>query len=631
MNKEKVILITVGVIVCLMVLLPMGRLFFDSFTVGGEYGKPTQFTLENYQYVFATEDNEVIGPVLNTFLVGVGATLIAMLFGVSCAWITARTNTPYRSFLETFNLIPFFLSPFIGAISWRYLAAPKFGILNTFSMWAFGLSEPPFDIYGLGGVTWVLALFYTPVIYLFVVGTFRKMDPALEESARVCGSGLLQTTFRITLPLSAPAILSGALVVFVTSAGIFGVPILLSEPVGQGTLPCSIYNLTTFPANFNQSAAVGIILLAITVTGVLIQRRIILPREFITVTGKGYRPTLINLGRMRFLALGWNLLYLFVAVALPTFAIAIVSVTYAWQGSFSVEQLTLRKTYGHLLFAGAPKGEAFWPSLLLLFLIIAAIIVVVAAAAYFIKRDLVWWKRFVKGYAQTLPVVVPGVLLIVIIVTWGYPLVLRGVRNSLSISVVGATLAVTLVTITSYLIYRSRIRGRGFLSFVTAIPIAVPGIVLAMGILRVYINSPDPINYMYGTIWILMVAYMTRFLPFGMGAVSSVLLSLEPELDESSRVCGASWLTTMKNITAPLLKPGLVCGWLVLFIIYIRELGTSILLYGRETEVMSVALFLLYDTEPMELTAAFAVIQTAMILGLVYVFKKVVGMGELAF
>ena len=219
----------------------------------------------------------------------------------------------------------------------------------------------------------------------------------------------------------------------------------------------------------------------------------------------------------------------------------------------------------------------------------------------------------------------------VIIVIWGYPIVRRGVWNSLRLSFVGATLAIVLVTLASYVIYRSRIKGRGFLSFVTAIPIAVPGLVLAMGILRVYINAPPPINYVYGTVWILMLAYVTRFLPFGMGAVSSVLLTLEPELDECSRVCGASWLKTMMKITVPLLKPGLVCGWLVLFIIFIRELGVSILLYGRESEVMSVALFLIYDTEPMELTAAFAIIQTAMLLALVYVFKKVVGMGELSF
>lgn len=631
MNKEKIILIVVGTTVCLMVLLPMGRLFFDSFTVGGEYGKPTQFTLANYEYVFALKDNEVFRPVLNTFMIGVGATLLAMIFGVSCAWITARTNTPGKNFLETFNLIPFFLSPFIGAISWRYLAAPKFGILNSFFMWAFNLSDPPLNIYGLGGVTWVLSLFYAPVIYLFVVGTFRKMDPALEESARVCGSGLLKTALRITLPLSAPAILSGALVVFVTSAGIFGVPILLSEPVGKGTLPTSIYNLTTYPANFNRAAAVGIILLTITVIGVLLQRRIIMPRQFITVTGKGYRPTVINLGRLRFLALGWNLLYLFVAVVLPTFAVAIVSVTHAWRGSFSLKQLTLSKTYGQLLFEGAPKGKAFLPSLLLLFLIIAGLVVAVPVVAHIIKRNREWLKNFVKSYAKTLPIVIPGVLMIIIIVIWGYPIVKRGVWNSLRLSFVGATLAVALVTMASYIIYRSKIRGRWFLSFVTAIPIAVPGLVLAMGVLRVYINAPSPINYIYGTVWILMLAYMTRFLPFGMGAVSSVLLTLEPELDESSRVCGASWLRTMKNITLPLLKPGLICGWLVLFIIYIRELGVSILLYGRESEVMSVALFLIYDTEPMELTAAFAIIQTAMLLGLVYVFKKIVGMGELSF
>src|SRR5262249_55017652 len=161
-----------------------------------------------------------------------GSTMLATLLGVSLAWINARTNCPWRDRLEPYNLIPFFLSPFVGAIAWHNLASPRTGLLNSWARDVLGANGPVLDIDNLYGVIWVTGIFFAPLVYLFVGGSLRRMDPALEDSARTTGAGLLRTTLTITLPLVAPAILSGAIIVFVTAAGEFGVPFKLCAPYG---------------------------------------------------------------------------------------------------------------------------------------------------------------------------------------------------------------------------------------------------------------------------------------------------------------------------------------------------------------------------------------------------------------
>src|SRR5258708_7429221 len=142
---------------------------------------------------------------------------------------------PGRRWFEGLNLVPFFLSPYVGALSWIYLAAPRSGLLQWVASTYLGVSLDFLDIYSIAGVIWVLALFYTPYVYLFVIAPMRQMDAALEDSARVHGASFWYTLRHITVPLLMPALLSGPLVVFVTSAGLFDLPLALASPPGIRT------------------------------------------------------------------------------------------------------------------------------------------------------------------------------------------------------------------------------------------------------------------------------------------------------------------------------------------------------------------------------------------------------------
>jgi len=184
--------------------------------------------------------------------------------------------------------------------------------------------------------------------------------------------------------------------------------------------------------------------------------------------------------------------------------------------------------------------------------------------------------------------------------------------NSLILGVATATIGVALTGMLSWLIHRSRIPGRGLLEYTVMFPQAVPRLVFAFGMMWAWLVFPIPI---YGTLWLLLIAYLTVFLPLGVRTISSVLLQLDKSLEECGEVCGATWAYRMRTITMPLLRPGLLAAWMLLFIASVRELGASILLTGPHSQVLTPAIVSAWFGSSSELTAAMALIQTV-VLGL---------------
>ena len=277
LNQENIATLVVALIIAIAVILPLFALFVNSFLVLDSSGWDTEWGFDNY--VTMVTDRVIPKAFVNTLLISSGSTIVATLLGVSLAWINARTNCPGRDYLEPYNLIPFFLSPFVGAIAWHNLASPKTGLLNNWAQEYLGFESHIFNVDNLWGVIWVTGIFFAPLVYLFVVGSLRRMDPSLEDSARTTGAGLLRTTMTVTLPLVMPGILSGAIIVFVTSAGEFGVPFKLSAPYGWETLTTQIFSAAVGDdANHYLGAAMSMALGIITVFLIWIQQRYIAPR-----------------------------------------------------------------------------------------------------------------------------------------------------------------------------------------------------------------------------------------------------------------------------------------------------------------------------------------------------------------
>ena len=477
----------------------------------------------------------------NTLFCGVCTTAISTMLGISLAWIVARTNVPGKSVFETLNLVPFFMSPYVGAIAWTFLVAPYSGLLQNFLKDTFHVSADWLNIYSRGGVIWVLSLFYTPYVYLLVISPLRQMDGALEDAARVHGASFWMTVRAITLPLMEPAILSAALIVFITSTGLFDVPLALTATKGIRMVPTEIFSLVNYPSDLGRASAYGIVIVTATIGLTLLQRRHLSRRRHTIVTGKGYRARPLELTwRGKTVALAIECTYIATAVILPVLVLIAVAISPLWTGRFHIASATLAN-FHYVLFE--------------------------------------------------------------------YTMTQHALVNSLILAVSGACIGVVLSMLQAYFLERTRSRWRTTADIVLSLPLGIPGIILSLFFLILAIRTP-----LYATLSIMLIAYVARFFPFSTRTVGAMMAGLHGELEESARASGATWLQTMRFIVLPLLKPALAAAWIMLFVIFIRELGASILLYSSGTETLSVAMVLLSENSA-GYVAALALVQLALLLG----------------
>lgn len=527
---------TPGLAIALGVLLatiPVAATIFRSLTIDGS----DALTFLNYQRLFT--DPRAHLAARNTLLIGISVTLGSGILGFLLAWIVSRTEIPGRKAFELLNLVPFFTSPYVGAMAWQYLTAPNSGLLVHLARNWFGIDLSFLRINSISGVIWVLVLFYTPFIYLFVIGPMRNLNGALEDAARVHGLGFIDTMRRITLPLLAPAMLSGAIVVFVTSAGLFDVPVILATPYAIPTVPALIFESIGYPSDFGRAAALGSMMMAVIVLLIILQRKIIGNRRFETVSGKGYSPRPAKLGPLtRVACLAVEIFYIGFGAILPLIAVLLVALSPLWKGWFDPKRATL---------------ENF----------------------HYVLQE--------------------------------FDMTQHAILNSTFLSILGATIIVALGFLQAYRLQSWQGWLAKVLQPVLSMPNGIPGIIFGLGILILLIRTP-----LYGTYWIILIAYVAHYFPFAMRSLSALLMSLSPELEQSARASGATWWQTLRMVVIPLSRPGLIATWLMLFIILVRELGSTILLYGQGTETISVAMLLLSEQNFLYV-AALAIVQVALL------------------
>ena len=196
--------------------------------------------------------------------------------------------------------------------------------------------------------------------------------------------------------------------------------------------------------------------------------------------------------------------------------------------------------------------------------------------------------------------------------------------NSLVLGFSVASVGVLVMVLIVWTIYRSKLRGRGAIEYLVMFPQAVPRLVFGLALLWAWLNMPIPI---YGTLWLLALAYFTVMLPIGVRTLAGVVLQIDKSLEECARVCGAGWLYQLRTVTLPLLKPGVIAAWLLIFMACVRELGVSVFLMGPNAKVIAPSIVGAFASSGVELTAAMALIQTAtVILALMVLFRLTRGM-----
>jgi iron(III) transport system permease protein len=201
-----------------------------------------------------------------------------------------------------------------------------------------------------------------------------------------------------------------------------------------------------------------------------------------------------------------------------------------------------------------------------------------------------------------------------------HPALPGAVANSAALALTAATIVTALGGLVAWCVVRMRWRGRRFLDVAASLPIAVPGLVLGLALMVVHLSIPSAI---YGTLVILLIAYTTRFLPYGVRYGTLSVLKVHPELEQSAALCGAGPIATLRRIVVPLIRPGLIAGWLYVAILSVRELGSSILLYSPGTEVVAVVLWELWENGQHGELAALGVLFVVALVALVIVARAV--------
>jgi iron(III) transport system permease protein len=518
-----VIFLGVAGILAFLSLYPTFFLFYGSLT-DAPLGVPGHFTLGNY--IRAYSDPDAYRLILNSFIFGIGASGLSIILALTLAWITIRTNAPFSRLFELTAIIPNIMPPILVSISWVLLLNPSNGLINVILMRAFGLQGAVFNIYSMPGLIFVEGLILTPLAFLIIAAALKNMDPALEESAKTLGSSELGVARRITFPLMRPAILAAGTLNFVRAVESFDTPAIVALPARIEVFTTKIWReaLGSFPTNHNLAATYGVGILIIALVFVYLYRRLTSQVEsFSTVTGKGFRPHQIDLGRWRYLASIAAFLLLILMVVLPMMVLLLVALL----------------PYYHV-----PTWET-WQNLTL------------DNFRYILDT-----QRVHKAFA-----------------------------NSIFLALVGATLCMFLAALTSYLTVRTKIAARGLLEGLVFIPWAFPGTALALGLLWAYVDFPIPV---YATIWLIMIAYVTRFLPYGLRAVTSTIIQIHKELEEASVVCGAGFFATFRRILIPMMRPGVMAGWIILATIFMREFSASLFLYSPGSEPLGPLLYFLY-------------------------------------
>ncbi|MGH7825803.1 MAG: ABC transporter permease [Candidatus Binatia bacterium] len=509
-------------VIAYLTLIPLAMLVYGSLK-SGPPGVSGDLTVKNYLALFS--DWRLAGALLNSVIFSAGSSLLAFTGGLYLAWITERTNVPWRGAIYTCILVPMIVPGILTTVGWIMLFGRRSGVVNIIATQYLGFDQP-IEINNMPGMIWVQGTDDIPLVFLLLAAALRSMDPSLEEAAMVAGSGIVRTTLRITVQVLLPAILAVWMISFVRAIESFEVPALIGIPAGILVFATEVYLATkSVPTDFGVASTFAVVYLVITTIGVVLYLRWTAASEqFATITGKGFRPTAFDLGRWRTSLAILNLLLCFVLFILPV-------LTVVWS-SF-------------LPFYMAPSKAAL-ASLTL------------------------------ENYQNL----------------WNLPLVHRALWNSFVLGISSSTITMLLTAIVAWIIVRTSWRGKGMLDFLAFSPIAMPGLVLGIAILWLYLVLPLPV---YGTLWILLIAYVTKYLPYGMRACSSSMLQIKKELEEASETSGASWSHTFRRVILPLLAPGFVAGWIYVITHSFRELSTSIMLYRSGTEVISIVLFELWD------------------------------------
>jgi len=543
LNPVNIALALLLVVLAYLVLWPFFQLVLETLTWGegdrrlSRDAVPGEFTWFHWLQATASPiaGKMLYGPLINTLITGIIATIIALSAGGILAWCVVRSDMPGKGWLQPILTLPYIIPSFAIALAWETVfRSPKVGGQPGLYESFLGVAPPEWISYGTVPISITLAIHYFPFAYLLVAGALATIDSQMEESALISGAGKLTILRRITFPVVAPAFVAAFILTFGKTIGQFALPFLLGAPVQFHTVATMVYANLALGLD-SLAFVLAVILIAISLVSIWLSNRFVGKKSsrFETIGGKGFRSREVALGQWRWPVFLTVALFAFIVGILPLILLAVQSVMLI-DGFFGLENLTW-----HFWTGGSNPDIAF-------------------------GEPGVFHNNNIIG------------------ATW----------NTLKLASISAVIASVIGLIIAYIVVRKADNPLAqALDQIAFIPFLFPTIAFGAMYLTLFAEPVGPIPALYGTFSLLVLISVVSRLPYSVKTGVTAVTQIGKELEEAAEVAGASWSQRFRRIVMPLASAGLTSGMMVSFVGVMRELSLIILLITPSTRVLMTAGF----------------------------------------
>lgn len=548
-QARTVAIMAVVAVLVWLVLGPVTMLVFSSFRASEgrlPISPGVEWTLDNYINVLTNPTTYTV--MWNTFLFAGGSLIVSFALSITFAWLIERTDMPLRGTLFVVIIASIGLPNVIAGIAYALLLNPSNGLINIFLRGLFGMdpgTSGPLNAYTLAGMVFVQGITLVPVTYLLVAAAFRAMDTAMEDAGSTSGAPYRTVMRRITLPLLTPALLAALVYQFVTVIESFDIPLVLGLRGGVPVLSTTV---------------------------------------FVETQPSGGLP---NYG----LASAYALLLLVLAIGPLVLYNRILGRgdRYATIGGHSYLPRRIR--------LGALKVPALILSLSFIFV------------SFALPALVMLWTSLQPFYAVPSAESISRISLDAYVNVLTGPRLQRAMVNTIILGVSTGLGAMVLGLLVSWILVRTRSRFRFALDLLAFTPHAMPGVLIGLSVLLIYLILPLPL---YGTIWIIVIALGTQYISIATRLMSAGIAQIKNELEEAGAVSGAPWGAVIRRIVLPLVLPAFLNGFLLVFLLAIKNLTLALILSSPESVVMSTLVWHYWDLSAD--TASTAVVGTIMVV-----------------
>jgi iron(III) transport system permease protein len=493
---------------------------------------PGKLTLFHWKAMFAgkTAAAMLYGPLLNSLAVSLSVSVISLLTGGLMAWVVTRTDIPARKFLSFSILIPYMLPSWYKALAWiTVFKNGRIGGYPGFLQAIFGINPPDWLSYGFIPIVLTLSVHYYAFAYLLISSSLASIGGDLEEMGEIAGASRFQILKRITFPLVLPAILSSFILTFSRAIGTFGVPAFLGLKTNYYTISTMLYSSVRSRRTV-QAYILSLVLILIAVFTVWINQRMIGKRKsYTTIGGKGTRRNPVALGKWKKPILVLILAFIGIAVLFPVL-ILLFQTFMLKDGVYSLSNLTMH------YWAGASDPRIF------------------EGEAGIFRNPAIW----------------------------------TSLLNTMKLVLAASLIATFVGLILGYVISRGRKKLSGrIIEQVSFLPYLIPSIAFGAIYLSMFSQRHLFIPALYGTMTLLVIISVVKYLPFSTRSGTSNMLQIGSELEEAALIEGASFMKRFMKIIMPLAGKGFMSGFILIFISAMKELDLVVLLMTPSTSTLA--------------------------------------------